>query len=434
MSERYVLLGLARARSDWFGAVARWTSAAALPAEFIRCVSREELRARLRSGRPFSAVLIDGDLPGVDRDLLADAAVVGTSVLVVDDGSGRDWCSLGADAVLAPSFSRDELVEVLAATSRMVGAVALTDPLGADEAVADGGVLLAVTGPGGTGASTTAMALAQGLAADAGRAAGSSVLLADLCRHADLALLHDTGQVVPGLQELIELHRTGNPDPTVVLEQTFEVVERGYRLLTGLRRHRHWATLRPQALDRALTALQQVADVVVADVDADTEGEQDTGALEVEERNLLARTVLARADVVLVVGRPTMIGTVGLVRTIGELLGFGVAAQRVLPVVTAAPRGARARAELTRSIAELTAADTGAGTPLAPPLFLPDRNLERAHRDATPLPSSLARPLARASTAVLERAGSPTAPPELVEVTPERVVPGSLGTAAWEDE
>jgi hypothetical protein len=69
-ADRYVVLGLARARAGWFGQVARWATAAALPVDFVKTVSGEEVRSRLRSGRPFSALLVDGGLAALDRDLI----------------------------------------------------------------------------------------------------------------------------------------------------------------------------------------------------------------------------------------------------------------------------------------------------------------------------------------------------------------------------
>ena len=71
---RYVVLGLAHVRSPWSTEVARWATAGSVPVEFVKCVSVEELRARLLSGRPHSAALLDGRLAGVDRDLLDLAA------------------------------------------------------------------------------------------------------------------------------------------------------------------------------------------------------------------------------------------------------------------------------------------------------------------------------------------------------------------------
>jgi hypothetical protein len=435
MSERYVLLGLARARADWFRTVGQWANAAVLPLEFLRCVSAEELRARLRSGRPFSAAVIAADVPGLDRDLVAEARAAGTAVLVVDHHPPtRDWRELGAAAVLAPTFSRDELLEVLAASSELVGGATLVEDLPVPSVNVPRGHLVAVTGPGGTGASTVAIALAQGIAggtwvADevrprAGRRASPpTVLLADLCLTADQAMLHDARTLVPGVQELVEAHRTAVPPLADLHHQTFEVPERGYRLLLGLRRRRHWATLRPRAVEATLDSLQRLADVVVADVESDVEGEAETGSLEVEDRNLLARATVARADVVAVVGEPSMKGVVALVRTMADLLGFGVPIERLLPVVARSPRSPRHRGEVSRTLAELLAASAGAVSErMCPILHLPARELDPSHRDGTPLPAPLPRASARAVAAVLERAGSAVTP----AVEPERIRPGSL--------
>jgi MinD-like ATPase involved in chromosome partitioning or flagellar assembly len=437
MEERYVLLGLAPARADWFRTIGSWATAAMLPCEFLRCVSIDELRARLRSGRAFSAVVVDGSLPGVDRDLIALASETSVSVLVVDDQELRDWRGLGAAAVMASRFSRDELLEVLAATSAPVGS-ATYDATPTDGHTAQRpGRLVAVTGPGGTGASTVAIALAQGLAAGDGRLDGPArsarrssptrppeVLLADLCRTADQAMLHDSRVVVPSIQEVVEAHRTATPPRSGLLDQTFEVPARGYRLLLGLRRPRHWVALRPRALESTLDSLQRLVDVVVADVDPDLEGESETGSTDVEERNLLARATVARAELVVVVGEPSMKGLFSLVRTIEELVGFGFRADRVLPVINRAPRGLLARAELTKTLARLVSDNLGTvAAGLAPPLYLPDRAVDDALRDGVALPSSMARTLARGVAAVIERA----APAGHLDVPlPEPITPGSL--------
>jgi hypothetical protein len=438
MRERYVLLGLARARADWFRTVGHWATAAMLQAEFVRCVSVEELRTRLRSGRAFSAVLIDGGLPGCDRDLIADAVAVGVSVLVVDDGTiDRDWRGLGAAAVLAPPFSRDELMEILSATSEPVGPGAVEEP-SARPAQDDAhvGELVAVTGPGGTGASTVAIALAQGLAAggrpasarrgprSSGHRPAPTVVLADLCLAADQAMLHDSRVVVPGLQEVVEAHRAATPDLASVREQTFDVPERGYRLLLGLRRRRHWVAIRPRALDATLDQLQRLADLVVVDVEADVEGEAETGSLDVEERNLLARASLARAGVVVVVGEPSAKGVFALVRTIGDLIGLGVPPDRLVTVVNQSRRSPRARAEIGRAVVDLLTGLTGsAGERIAAPIHLPRRDVDRALRDGVAIPGPMPTTLARAVFAVLDRAQQRERVPAGV---PEPVVPGSL--------
>ena len=61
--ERYVVLGLARPRSAWFSDISRWATAAAIPVEFVKCLGPDEARARLASGRRWSAFLVDADAP-----------------------------------------------------------------------------------------------------------------------------------------------------------------------------------------------------------------------------------------------------------------------------------------------------------------------------------------------------------------------------------
>lgn len=441
MNDRFVLLGAAPARAEWFRTISQWASAAVLPAEFIRCVSLDEVLARLRGGRAFSTVVVDGSLAGVDRDLFASASEAGVPVLVVDDEARRDWRELGASAVLATRFSRDELLEVLGATSTPVSAATYEPTPSASALPTARGRLIAVTGSGGTGASTLAIALAQGLAAGAGRwerptarrarrstveAPPPSVLLADLCRVADQAMLHDSRVVVPSIQELVEAHRTATPPRAALLDQTFEVPARGYRLVLGLRRPRHWVALRPRALDSTIDSLQRLADVVVADIEPDTEGEADTGSSDVEERHVLARTTLTRADVVVVVGEPSLKGCFALVRTINELAAFGVALERILPVVNRSAWRPRARAELSASVSELLRASVGAAADQAiNPIHLPSRPVDQALRDGVALPDALATTLARSVGAILDRIDEP----ELdTGVVPQRVAPGSLRT------
>lgn len=422
MRERFVLLGLARARADWFRLLGQWATAAAIPAEFVRCVSIDEVRARFASGRVFSALLVDAAVPGLDRDLFAAAAAVGCPTIVVDTvDATRDWRGAGATAVLAPLFSRDELLEVLHAHARPIStAAAPARPREDAPAAAAAGRMVAVTGPGGTGASTVAIALAQGLAARGG-GQRPDVLLADLCRVADQAMLHDARSLVPGIQEVVEAHRTTAPTPDELLAQTFEVSERGYRLLLGLRRPRHWVSVRPRALESAIDGLVRLAGLVVADVEADLEGEAETGSVDVEDRNVMARSVVSRADAVVVVGEASMKGCHALVRVLGDLLEFGVAPQRLLPVINRSPRSPRVRAELTSAVASLLAAVEG-GQALASPIHLPVRRVNQALRDGVPLPAPLPDSLAGAVGAVLER----DRPAAVADPGPLPVVPGTL--------
>jgi hypothetical protein len=204
------------------------------------------------------------------------------------------------------------------------------------------------------------------------------------------------------------------------------VVERRYALLLGLRRARSWAVLRPRALHAAVRSLLGAFDVVVADVTADFEGEADGGSVDIEERNGLARSALAVADVGFVVGRPGVKGLHALVRTVGDVVEAGLPPGRVVPVVAAAPRSPRARAEVAAALAEL--AGPALPAPVAAPVFLPARRVEGALRDAVPLPAPLPGRVAGAFHAVLEREGRRPVPPP---PAPVPVAPGSLGS--WPD-
>jgi hypothetical protein len=422
--ERYVALGLARARAPWFAQVARWSTAAALPLEFVKCLSVEEARARLESGRQFSALLADGHLLGVDRDLIDLARNRGCVVVIIDDDHlRRDWTALGAAATLDDNFERDELLAALEQHARPVA-----DPRArvvASPSAPGGwrGSLVGVTGAGGAGTSTLAMALAQGLATDA-RNRGT-VLLADLALHADQALLHDAREVVPGLLEVVEAVRSGELSRDELLRLTFDVPERGYRLLLGLRRHRDWAALRPRALTAALDGLQQATRLLVADIEADIEGEDACGSIDVEERNLLARTTVSRADLVVVVGRPGLSGVHRLVRMVDELVSAGLPPARLLPVLNRAPRSPRARAELTRAVAGLVGATARYGG-LPNPLFVAERRqVDALLRDGSLLPDGICRALSQTVMPLLDALGPRRAGDEVREPTPVAV--GSLG-------
>jgi hypothetical protein len=429
LADRFVVVGLAQARSAWFREVSRWATAAAIPVEFVKCVSMEELRTRIASGRPFSALLVDGGLPGVDRDLTDTARAAGCAVLVVDDGRvRRDWAALGVSALLPADLGRTELLDALHHHATPIGrGEASAAPIGGAARV-DGqrGALVGVTGSPGAGASVAAMGIAQALAADPRHR--DLVVLADLALDADQALLHDAGDVVPGVQELVDAHRLGVPPADEVRGLTWDVPARGYALLLGLRRHRDWAAMRPRAVEASLDGLRRAYRVVVADVEPDLEGEDQSGSSDVEDRNAFARAVASRATAVVAVGLPGTKGVHSLVRVLDSLLEHGVEPARIVPVVNRGPRNPRARAEHTSAIAELLAGVRG-GTRLPSPLFLPERRrLEDAVRDGEPVPAALAGPLGAAVAALLDRLpDDATAEPE-----PLAVVPGSLGFDSYE--
>ena len=433
--ERYVVLGLAHVRSPWFPEVSRWATTAAAPLDFVKCVSVDELHARLASGRAFSAIVTDAGITGIDRDLIDRAREIGCAVIVVDDGSTRrDLAALGVSGVLPRGFDRDHLLAVLAEHALVVGpAVAPRSPAGSSPtgpALGWRGRFVAVTGAGGTGTSVAAIALAQGLAADV-RTQGR-VLLADLALDADQAMLHDARDIVPGLQELVDAFRHGTPPADDLLALTYGD-DAPYRVLLGLRRHRDWTVLRPRALHAALDGLRRAFTHVIADIEPDVEGEAECGSADVEDRNLLARSAVDLADAVVVTGLPGVQGVHRLVRTVATLIDHGVPAERILPTINRAPRGARSRAELTSAVAALLEPVLGARRDaLSSPLYLADhRRLDAGLRDGVGVPTSMATALAGGVQAVLGRAIDLREP---AAAEPQPIAPGSLGAWATSQE
>lgn len=431
-------MGLAPARSSWFDAVAQWSNSAAIAAEFIKCVSVEEVRARLASGRPHSALMVDTAIPGLDRDLVRAATDALTPVIVVGDrvpvsNRSRD---MGAAAELDSNFSRDDLLDTLSAHCRQVGrGDSMPSPL--RDPVPGGWLaqMYTVCGTGGTGSSTIAMALAQGLASDPRNS--RRVVLADLALRADQAMFHDALELGPGVQELVEAHRLGNPDPEEVRRMTFDVPRRGYQLLLGLRQQHSWSALRTRSIDAAIEGLRRAFQVVVADVTGDFEGEAESGSADIEERNHLARAAARRSTAVLVVGSPGLKGVYSLSMLIRSLVSCGVAPDRILPVINRAPRNPRSRAETARALAALLDSGSSAMTTTsesirtrliaASPLAVPERKMEDVIREGAPLPSAVVDALTGGVAALSERLAdlAPASP------GPDRITPGSL--ALWSD-
>jgi hypothetical protein len=433
--DRYVVLGLAGVRAAWFGDVARWATTATLPIDFVKVVSLEEARARLRSGRPFSALLVDAGLAALDRDLVELSASLGCAVVAADDGrAARAWRELGVHAVLPPGFGPDDLLDALRAVARPIARgdelAAPTEPAAEPSPGRWRGRLVAVTGAGGAGCSTLAAAVATGLASDP-RDRGL-VLLADLALHAHQALLHDVGDVVPGLLELVDGHRGGGLPAEEVRGLCFTLADRGYDLLLGLRRHRDWTALRPRACGAALESLCRTYQHVVADVDADVEGEAQCGSTDVEDRNTLARLAFLGADLVLVVGVPGVVGVHSHLRVILDLLELGVDPGRIVPVVNRAPRKPRHRSEVGAALTGLLDAATPGVTLASTPVFVPERRrLGELARDCAPPPAPLVRPLVGAVRGLLERARHAPGP-RATAAQPVLVAPGSLGS--WTDD
>jgi len=377
---------------------------------------------------------VDDALVGLDRDLVEQAREAGCAVVVVDGGRAhRAWADLGASAVLPATFGRDDLLHTLVQVATPIARNTATTAARPDAPVVQGyrGRLVAVTGAGGTGRSTVSAALAQGLASDPRNL--DLVCLADLALHAEQAMLHGSPDVVPAVGELVEAHRAGTPSVDEVRRLTWQVTDRGYHLLLGLRRHCDWTAVRPRAFAAGLDGLRRAFRVVVADVDADLEGERATGSVDVEERNTIARVTALAADLVVVTGLPGMKGLHSLLRTTRDLLAHGVPAVRLLPVVNRAPKGPRARAELTAAFGELLG-QGGDDVAVPSPLYASERrHLNEVLRDGARLPDAWLGPIAGTVQSLLDRSLEPVVHDDPADAL-QPVAPGSLGSWTVDDE
>ncbi len=407
--DTFVLIGVGRSRERWFSELGRWATTGAAPIDFVRCLSSEEALAVLGSGRRASALLVDARGPSLDRELVASAAQLRVPTLVVSDGSvHRDWDALGCAAVIDADLDRRQLLEVLhlhatpVDRSRRPGRIDLESGQRRHRST-----LIGVLGTGGAGASTVAMATAQALAGRTPDALGpEGVVLVDGARRGELAMYHDVGDVIPGLPELVEAHRTDTLDPVEVRALTYSIESRGYDLLLGRRRSAEWVTLRRRSVAAALDSLRRAFGTVVVDLDDDLDGERDTGSADVADRHATAIETVGAADVVLVVGRIGLKGLHALVALLDDVVRAGVPVERVVPVLNACPRSPAVRAESVRALARLANVSDADGAALGPPLHLRRiRQLEDTHRGGAPMPSALCHPLGRAVARVLSTQG-----------------------------
>ena len=116
MSSRHVVLAVARPRSQWMNELTRWASSGSVAIDVTRCISIDEVRARLSSLQAISAIVVDERCVGLDRDLLAAAHDAGSaSIIVTSPDTRRDWTSIGASCALAEPLDRDAFVGALRA-------------------------------------------------------------------------------------------------------------------------------------------------------------------------------------------------------------------------------------------------------------------------------------------------------------------------------
>ncbi len=183
--------------------------------------------------------------------------------------------------------------------------------------------------PGAPGRTTVAVGLAAEMAAG-----GLEVVLVDADTHASsvashLGVLDEAAGVVLAARAGLD----GRLGPAV-LDRLAPVVLPRLRLLTGITRSARWPELRPAGLAAVLREARRVADVVVVDVAAPLDREEDA-LLDVTapRRNGATLTAVEDADCLLAVGAADPVGLQRLVRSCQELAALGIVAPAPAVVV-----------------------------------------------------------------------------------------------------
>lgn len=278
-------------------------------------------RVRTRVMRPedvlserFDVLVIDDLTSYLTRRLVQQAQADGKSVLGVYDGiefreGDERLRSLGVDAVVDAHASPEEFL-------RTIGRIYLgAKPAGPDrdtptevpdetpKPVDSVGRITVIGGPaGGVGRTEIAVALAGAL-----RYRGESVALVDgdnlapsIAQRLGLGLHPNLRTAVDALH-----HRTDGLHGSLVSPNHFRV-----DILAGLANPRDWIELRSGDVVEVVKELADGRDRVIVDIGSRIEDLSYHGGL---DRNGLARSILAAADEVVVVGLPSPVGVARLI-------------------------------------------------------------------------------------------------------------------------
>lgn len=285
-----------------------------------RCADLAETLAVTAAGIG-DVVLIDMTVRGLGRDVLSamirDAAVVG-----MRPGDAPETTALGLRHMVSADAPVAEILAALEAAVR--GEQEDTEAWVQDAQSVEVGArgrLVAVWGPGGApGRSTVAVNLAAEAAA-----AGRETVLVDADTYGPsqsqmLGVLDET----PGLVAAARAHDRDTLDEET-LKSLLPMLQPQLRLLSGIGVPGRWAELRRSTLDGVWEALARRGDLVIADVAAmleeDEELSYDTAA---PQRNAAAISALEAADAVIAVVAADPVGITRLLRDHTRLEELGV--------------------------------------------------------------------------------------------------------------
>ena len=290
------------------------------PARVVRrCADLTETLAVVTAGIG-DVVLIDLSVRGLSRDavatMLRSAAVIG-----LRSREGAEGTTVGLRHVLDADAPIEEILAAVstaaAGEEEHAGWVQEAD----DADLASEGRLVAVWGPSGSPGRST---VATNLAAEAALAGHGTVLVDADTYGPSLSQLLGVLDETPGLVAAARAH-----DRDTLSEETLAtllpVVQPNLRLLSGIGVPGRWAELRRGAMDGVWGALRRRGELVVADIAAvleeDEELSYDTAA---PQRNAAALSTLEAADAVIAVVSADPVSITRLLRDQTRLEELGV--------------------------------------------------------------------------------------------------------------
>jgi hypothetical protein len=124
-------------------------------------------------------------------------------------------------------------------------------------------------------------------------------------------------------------------------------------IVTGSTQQSFWNALTADAADRAMSWLCRSFNYSIFACEANLLGRRETGSLDIEERNLISRTLAQYADLVCVAVQPDAIGVKRWMNQLETLKSLRSEAQPIVTIVVERQRSPIARAQLVRTLNEL---------------------------------------------------------------------------------
>jgi ATPases involved in chromosome partitioning len=305
-----------------------------------RCVDHGELLGIALRDLP-TAVVVDSSLPWVDRDLVTTLRRVGVEVFAIGS-SARPLDQIGVSC-----FSADVSAEVIATAvygfSAPAASLASVDGVSASQA----GRLVAAWGGAGAPGRTT---VAIHLAIEAARTGTRTLLIDGDVWSASVAQTLELEES-PSLAQAARFAGDGWPSPITDCVQNGPY---GLHVLAGLARSELWPEVREESWRAVLAAAVVAYDLVVLDLAAPIEEDEELVFDRVPfRRNVVTTVALEQADEILLVATADPIGLRRAVvahRTLGERRQSSDLDLRV--VLNRVPRAGRRLQDCSRAVSE----------------------------------------------------------------------------------